>query len=504
VNVVSNSFLTFLDTRTVSIYLKYNGLNRIRFQYGQATPLSVNIYVEVDLQTGTITGTRYNNGGPELASNAFIEDVGNGWYRVGFNLIVPVSPTNNRLGVALGDTTKTIANGIDGVYVWGAQMVTGTQPKDYFPTTNRFNIPRIDYSNGSCPSILVEPQSTNQIRNNSMVGAVVGNPGTLPTNWFHSLIGMSREVVGLGIENGVNYIDIRISGTAGGAGTALQRIIFEQATQIAAANGQTWTLSNYVKLIAQPLPPTNYRFVMFELTSAGGFVTTGFQNITPTTTLQRFRFTRTLNGGATVARVQPIFEFNTVTGQAYDFTIRIGMPQMEQQSVATSIIPTTTAAVTRNADVISNTNVSTLIGQSEGTIFVEFVPKVVSSDIIRMTENINTFNNGFFIFINGQGNLQCSIRANGVNSVNHIIPVNISNTPIYKVAIKYSSGNTKIFVNGILRITNTTVYAFSLPLTRIQMDNAQWTGTNQTRAITNVSLWKTQITDAQAIQLTTL
>lgn len=157
VNVVSNSILQSTTIQTISFYLKYNGLNRIRVMYGGATTMSGNIYVEVDLQSGTITSTNYG----AFASNGFIEDAGNGWYRVGFTTTLSISTTNNRFGVGLGDSTKTNGNGVDGVYIWGAQLVLGTQAKTYLPVSTGFNIPRLDYTNSSCPSILIEPQRTN-------------------------------------------------------------------------------------------------------------------------------------------------------------------------------------------------------------------------------------------------------------------------------------------------------------------------------------------------------
>jgi hypothetical protein len=45
--------------------------------------------------------------------------------------------------------------------------------------------------------------------------------------------------------------------------------------------------------------------------------------------------------------------------------------QLETGSVATSYIPTTTAAITRGADVIRKTGITSLIGQSEGTVYFE-------------------------------------------------------------------------------------------------------------------------------------
>jgi hypothetical protein len=60
-------------------------------------------------------------------------------------------------------------------------------------------------------------------------------------------------------------------------------------------------------------------------------------------------------------------------GVAVDITLRIGMPQLELGAFATSVIPTTTAAATRAADVavMTGANFSNWYNQSEGTLFAE-------------------------------------------------------------------------------------------------------------------------------------
>jgi hypothetical protein len=268
-------------------------------------------------------------------------------------------------------------NGNGDFTVTRATTATRTNSSGLIESTP-INEPRLDYSLGSCPNILLEPQRTNSIRNSTMVGAVAGTPGTLPTNWSNSLGGLTQTIVGVGSEGGVNYIDFRFNGTA--IGTSLL-VFLDTTTSISASNGQSWTLSNYIKLVSAPSGASSYNLVMHERTIAGAYVTEGSTAISPTSTLSRFTYTRTLAGGVTIAFVQPIFRANLSIGTAYDFTIRIAAPQMELGAYATSYIPTTSASVTRNADVISRGNIFTngLITANGGTWFVELrnnIPRI--------------------------------------------------------------------------------------------------------------------------------
>jgi hypothetical protein len=199
------------------------------------------------------------------------------------------------------------------------------------------------------PVVMTEPGKgarTNVIRNNTMRGAVVGvvgSGGALPTNWiiFDIYSGGSLAVVATGKENGIDYIDLRISGTA--TADKEYSLRFDGSTQVPAIPGQTWSSSAYWSIVGgsiSNLPQLTQRIVL--RTSSGSYladVQTSLLGIT--STQERITTTTTLSNAST-AFIQPFIGLRAIAGVTYDFTIRIGMPQLELGSVATEVIPTTT------------------------------------------------------------------------------------------------------------------------------------------------------------------
>jgi hypothetical protein len=239
--------------------------------------------------------------------------------------------------------------------------------------------PRFDHSqDGAARSLglLIEEQRTNSIRNSQAGGAVVGAPGTLPTNWVIAIqTGLSQEIVATGTVNGMTYIDIRISGTA--ANTNANAIATESATGVAALQDQTWTISTSVALVGGTLTNVANVGIGFVERDAGAValvsgVLTGF---TPTATLTRYVGTRALTNAAT-AFYQPTVRFaaqDTVT--PIDLTLRIAAPQLELGAFPTSYIPTTTAAATRSVDVavVESPNFAGSYNNEESTLLGEYI-----------------------------------------------------------------------------------------------------------------------------------
>ena len=189
---------------------------------------------------------------------------------------------------------------------------------------------------------------SNMIRNNTMVGAAAGTPGTLPTNWLRSASptsGISSNIVATGTESGIDYIDIRFSGTA--SATFGYSINFDSSTAASASPSQSWTLAANVKLSAGALNGAAYQYVISEYSSAPAFLRNSFSSaVTPTGAgLSSQRISFTVTTGASTASVQPTIAVIFTNTLVYDFTLRIGLPQLQMGSEATPAILTSGSAV---------------------------------------------------------------------------------------------------------------------------------------------------------------
>jgi len=205
------------------------------------------------------------------------------------------------------------------------------------------NTPRFDHSPSTLSSLglFVERSRTNSIRNNTMQGAVAGPPGTAPSggwfSWVQTASGITSSIVGVGTEDGINYIDVNFQGTSTVTGT-YNTPSFESSANIAASNGQTWTLSSYIKLLSGSLTSATIGFRATSQTAAGLGDSSGFAINANALRTNRFLFTLTINN-ATVTGISPRLRIALVNGVTYDFTLRIGMPQFELGDTATSVIP---------------------------------------------------------------------------------------------------------------------------------------------------------------------
>jgi hypothetical protein len=363
--------------------------------------------VDFNLTTGSVSSV-----GSSISS-ASITAVGNGWYRC-VSIVIPTSTASDSVFIRISNT----GDGTSGLYIWGAQLAVGPYPLDYTPTTTAVVYgPRFDYNPSTlvAQGLLIEEQRTNSIRNNTMVGASA--PSTLPTNWLLNVGGLTIGVVGTGTENGIAYIDIRFSGTPT---QTFASVRFESNTQVVAANGQTWTNSFYVRRVSG----SNTNITSFEnrifYRDSGGTVllesSSSIAGLLENTSISGSRTTFAYtSSAATTAFVNSAVYLVTTIGSAIDITLRIGLPQLEQGAFATSVIPTTTAATTRSADIASIGTLSPWYNATEGTLYAEASPQVSNVSGCALVELSTDVQNRIGMFkLTSTGNASLAVLVSNV------------------------------------------------------------------------------------------
>lgn len=416
----------------------------------------------------------------------------NGYYRCSFSYI-PINGTFylSCAPISISQLYTGAGNGTSGVYVWGVQTTLGSTLKPYLKTTNRLNVPSIDYSLSTTkPSLLLQPQRTNSYRNSTMVGASSAT-NTVPTNWNINADGLTRQIMGTGIENGLNYVDIRFTGVATSTTISIQPE--GGTTAVAASNTQIWTQSMYLKYITSRAD--SEVFTINERTASVSITSSSSSALNVTSTLSRKEYIKTNTGGATVAYILSSLQLNLTIGKDYDFIIRVASPQLELGSNTTTWIPTSSAVVTRNQDTsfvdLWNCN---MLNKNNFTIYAEgyLYNNTASSGIVCLSDTSTaTSNTNQIGFVGGFGAFY-NISGTSSGQGNYVA----NNNP-YKVAIQYNNGTVKFFRNGVQLWTTQTVPIFDY---RYLVVNSSVT----TYTVNKIALFKTTLSDSECIVMTTL
>ncbi len=245
------------------------------------------------------------------------------------------------LALALGLTTNTAPSVAAPVAGTSPTTFTSTPTVHYHPNSQSATL---DGSSRvlSCPDIMgLAPAignaaiAGNKIRNPNMAGAVAGTPGTLPTNWsIGGAAGLTTSVVASGVQNGLAYVDLRFVGTTSGT---FATVLMDAAGIIAAANGQAWSGSATVSVVAGSLSNiTSVALTTNVLDGASAVLQQLSTIISPTATPTRFSNSGTISN-ASAAFVRPLLGLNYSSGVAIDVTLRIAYPMLEQAAAASAL-----------------------------------------------------------------------------------------------------------------------------------------------------------------------
>jgi hypothetical protein len=148
------------------------------------------------------------------------------------------------------------------------------------------------------------------------------------------------------------------------------------------------------------------------------------------------------SSGVTSGGVYPRIEGN---GYLYLY----GLQVEKNVTYPTSYLPTYGTSATRTSESCSKTGISSLIGQTEGTLFVDAYFDGVNQALSRMGLFVRTTgSNTGYAFLNFYlGKLNCALRVGGVTMFDSL-QTGLLPAGRYKIAMGYKSGDTAIYMNG--------------------------------------------------------
>ena len=457
------------QTHTYSIYAKANDSSWMKLQVFDGSSF---YFTTFNLSNGSI-GTNSN-----LISSS-IENVRDGWHRCSIQFSAAV--TVAYIYPAEGDNDTSGASG--SIYIQNAQLVKGDQPKEYLKTTDRLDIPRIDYTNGE-PSILLEPQRTNNLLQSNQFDTIWTNNGTSVTSGQSGVYGSNTAW--------------KLEATATGQSRIIQSISTsgEHTYSIYAKKGTTNHFVLYA--VGGGDPRAFFDLDKGQVGTTGNILSSNMKYVGN----GWYRCSITFDKTITDARIflsDADGNFNSAIGK----NIFIQYAQYEAGSYATSLIHTSGSAVTRSADAANNAGNSDLINSTEGVLYLE--SKALANDNTTKEFNISdgtlanalrlqyttTDNSIFFIYRKGSSN---------ITSFSHTLT---DVTQFNKIAIRYDSDSVDLFINGQSITTSALSSSFAAnTLTRLDFRRIDITTTDFYVNCKMVAVFKEALSDTELEKLT--
>jgi hypothetical protein len=354
------------------------------------------------------------------------------------------------------------------------------------------NVPRLDYSDGTCPSLLLEPASTNLIpysEDFSNAYWLIQNASVTLNNTISPDGNLNATKL---IEDSSNSTHRAL--TASGltlSGTVSFSVFVKKGER------------NWIRLTNN-----NIAGAFFDLENGVvGTIDAGF-----TAKIENYS-----NGwykcsmSATAVANERLIIYTSIDGTTTTYQgngtsgVYIYGAQIEENSYTTSYIKTVGTAQTRVADTASGSGNSTVINSSEGVLYAEI--KGFENDLSGRYISISdgTSNNSIRIYYYSDGGtvfFRKNVNGAGVVTLS---TGTINKNELTKMAIRYDSTSFDIFSNGVKILTGLDSNSFPInTLNEINFTNSDGAGSPFYGKAKSVQVYTTALSDAELISLTTI
>jgi len=482
---------TSSGVNTFSVYAKANVSPYVRLTIFEGG-FSANGTAYFDLQNGVLGTTN--------AIDSSIENVGNGWYRCS----VTFNTSNQKVYIYPADGDNDTSGTSGSIYIQDAQLNQGLIAQEVITTTTTAveggitdNVPRLDYTDSSCPALLLEPQRTNVVTQSEYTGLYNGVNSTQEFNAATSPEGVQNAVkIVANTSNSQHNRFASISTT--GAHTFS---VFAKAAEY-----------NFAQLYGGGAAGSRFSVVV-DLTD--GSIDTYDNITTDQIDIQDYGsgwyriIVSNFTSASTFSAIAPIKEAGLARDAGYDIDYAgdntsgayfYGM-QVEAGSYATSYIPTYGSSVTRVGETCGDAGNASTFNDSEGVLYLEIAALADDGTNRGISISDGTATNRITFLLSFQSNtlrvfgvaggLQFNLQNSSFNTLNY-----------NKIAVLYQLNNFKFFINGT-QIGSSTSGAVPIGLNSIAFDNGSG-GLNFYGKVNQVIVFPTALSDEELATLTTI
>ena len=360
-------------------------------------------------------------------------------------------------------------------------------------------VPRIDWLGQSCPGLLVEASGQNL----ALQSAGFEVSGTwLPTN----LTVTTGSTAAFTAPDGSTDADL-LTSISSSACNVYQNISFASGTYTISVFGKAGSSS--ILSIGNISRTTRGAWFNLAAGAVTGTVNGG------TASMQDYgngwyRCIYTSSGivSGTFTLIVGLSDAANQTTATSGTNIYVWGAQLEAGSIATTYIPTTVAAVSRAADVISASGalVSGLIGQTEGTIYaeVDVTNRLSGTAVITLAKDSSTPNR-LILYTNTNNRW----RANYTDASGTIVDSSSANDAqvlgVNKLALAYGAGgDATLYCNGSLIITLSGTSTFTQELRAIFLGSINTSALFFNNRIRAAAIYTTRLSNDQLAELTRL
>ena len=438
-----------------------------------------------DLTTGAVIRTA---GGSYTDSS--ITDMGSGWWRVSVT-ITPTQTDNFTSMIYISDLSghRTLtADGIQGLYIWGAQTEDTAAPTDYIQTLSTVAVGHTAF--------LTEGESTNELLESNTLT-------TAP--WSNSLTSITQDVTG---PDGATSMWTLQDNSA---------VAFESLNQTITVPADTLTRTFSIWILKTTGGTAKTIAVNYDLTGGSGI--TSRPRIIPDTgvftgsgthrVLDRGDFwvleTQITNDGTNTSISLGVFPAVAPAGTFGDDATEtgsnvFGFGQIEELPFVTSYIPTTTTPVTRTGDYLS----FKAEGNDVSSSVADFT---ISADVsyIGITNNDRVFDSSddghYWLSVGSSGTPRLRAKAHQTTPANAGDVLSVDT--LHSVAMRLASATQSVWYDGINGAAN-SVTPSGVDNITINIGSIGAPASHLYGHINNVRLWHHALTDAEMISINNL